>query len=108
MCIFIFIKGKGKCKVVPVLFFSRAPRQKGVLGNGSIAPPILDLGTRRRLVVSFTPRPIYPHGKSLWYPLNMRLGGPQSRSLYMYIYFNSRCHFYTGNSASQVCRETSC
>jgi hypothetical protein len=31
-------------------------------------------------VVSFTPRPLYPKGKSPWYPLDRRLGGPQSRS----------------------------
>jgi hypothetical protein len=31
-------------------------------------------------VVNFTPRPLYPQGKSLWYPLDRRLGGPQSRS----------------------------
>jgi hypothetical protein len=31
-------------------------------------------------VVSFTPQPLYPKGKSRWYPLDRRLGGPQSRS----------------------------
>jgi hypothetical protein len=31
-------------------------------------------------VVSFTPRPLYPRGKSPRYPLDRRLGGPQSRS----------------------------
>jgi hypothetical protein len=31
-------------------------------------------------VVSITPRQIYPQGKSLWYTLDRRLGGPQSRS----------------------------
>jgi hypothetical protein len=31
-------------------------------------------------VVSFTPRPLYPQGKSPWYPLDRRMGGPQSRS----------------------------
>jgi hypothetical protein len=41
---------------------------------------ILDLGTRWRLVVSFTLRSLYPQGESLWYPLDMRLGGPQRRS----------------------------
>jgi hypothetical protein len=39
-----------------------------------------DLGTRWRWVVSFTPRPLYPQGKSPSYPLDRRLGGPQSRS----------------------------
>jgi hypothetical protein len=31
-------------------------------------------------VVSFTPWPLYSQGKSSWYPLDRRLGGPQSRS----------------------------
>jgi hypothetical protein len=53
---------------------------KAYWGSGGIAPLILDLGTRWRWVVSFTPRPLYPQGKSPWYPLNRRLGGPQSRS----------------------------
>jgi hypothetical protein len=48
--------------------------------SGGIAPYILDLGTRWRLVVSFTPRPLYPQEKNAWYPLYRRLGGPQSRS----------------------------
>jgi hypothetical protein len=30
--------------------------------------------------VSFTPRPLYPRGKSFRYPLDRRLDGPQSRS----------------------------
>jgi hypothetical protein len=30
-------------------------------------------------VVSFTPRSLYPRGKSSWYPLDRRLGEPQSR-----------------------------
>jgi hypothetical protein len=48
--------------------------------SGGIAPRILDLGTRWRWVVSFTPRPLYPQGKSPCYPLDRRLGGPQKRS----------------------------
>jgi hypothetical protein len=50
-------------------------------GSGDTAPRILDLGTRWRWVVSFTPRLLYPQGKSPWQqPLDRRLGGPQSRS----------------------------
>jgi hypothetical protein len=30
-------------------------------------------------VVSFTPRSLYPQGKTPWYPLDRRLGGIQSR-----------------------------
>jgi hypothetical protein len=40
----------------------------------------LDLGTRWSWVVSFTPRSLYPQGKSPWYPLDRRLSGIQSRS----------------------------
>jgi len=31
-------------------------------------------------VFRFTPQPLYPQGKSPWYPLDRRLGGPQSHS----------------------------
>jgi hypothetical protein len=62
------------------LCFNWAPRHEGVLGSGGIAPHIHDLGTRWRWVVSFTPLPLYPQGNSPWYPLERRLGGPQSRS----------------------------
>jgi hypothetical protein len=48
--------------------------------NEGIAPRILDLGTRWRWVVSFTPRPFYSQGKSRWYPLDRKLSGPQKRS----------------------------
>jgi hypothetical protein len=48
--------------------------------SGDIAPRSLDLDTRWRWVVSFTPLPFYRQGKSLWYPLGRRLCGPQIRS----------------------------
>jgi hypothetical protein len=41
---------------------------------------ILDLGGRWGWGFSFRPLPFYPRGKSLRYPLDRRLGGPQSRS----------------------------
>jgi hypothetical protein len=44
--------------------------------NGGIAPRILDLSTRWRWVVSFTPRQPYRQGKSPVYPLDRWLGGP--------------------------------
>jgi hypothetical protein len=49
-------------------------------GSGGVASRILDFGTRWRWVVSFTPRPLYPQGRSPWYSLARRLGGPQSLS----------------------------
>jgi hypothetical protein len=47
--------------------------------SGGTAPCILNLGTRWRWMVSFTPRPLYPREKSPWYPLDRRLGGPKGR-----------------------------
>jgi len=53
---------------------------KAYWSSGGTAPGIFVFGTRWRWVVSFTPRPLYHRGKSPWYPLHRRLGGPQSRS----------------------------
>jgi hypothetical protein len=47
-------------------------------GKWSCGSTILDLGTKWRWVVSFTPRPLYSLGKSPRYPLDKRLGGPQN------------------------------
>jgi hypothetical protein len=69
-----------KVKVKLSLRFNWAPLHEGRLGSGRIAPRIIDLGTRLRWVVSFTIRPLYPQGKTPWYPLDRRLGGHQSRS----------------------------
>jgi hypothetical protein len=52
---------------------------KAYWGSVCIAPRIIELDTRWRWVVSSTPRPLYPQGKSPWYPLDRRLGGPQRR-----------------------------
>jgi hypothetical protein len=73
-----YVKGK-EGKVVPVLLIEHHT-MKAYWGSGHIAPRILDSGPRWRWVVSFTPRPLYPQGKSPWYPLDRRLGGPQSLS----------------------------
>jgi hypothetical protein len=62
------------------LCFNWERRHERVLGIGGMAPRILGLGTRWRWVISFTPRPLHPQGKCPWYPLDRRLGGPQSRS----------------------------
>jgi hypothetical protein len=32
------------------------------------------------VAVSFKPRPLYPQGKSTWYPMDRKLSGPLSRS----------------------------
>jgi hypothetical protein len=42
---------------------------KNYWGSGGIAPRILHLGTRWRWVISFSPRPLYPQGKSPRYSL---------------------------------------
>jgi len=53
------------------------PYYEYVWAGGGIAPRILNLGSR---LVSFTPRPLYPQGKILRYPLVRKLSGPQSWS----------------------------
>jgi len=48
--------------------------------SGGITSCILNLGTRCRWVVSFTPRPLCPLEKIFWYPFDRSVGAPQSRS----------------------------
>jgi hypothetical protein len=67
-------------KVTLSLCFNWTPCHEDVLENGGIAPRLLDLGTRWRWVVSFTPPPHYPQEKSPWYPLERRVRGPHSLS----------------------------
>jgi hypothetical protein len=55
-------------------------RHEGVWRTWCIDPHSLDLGISWRWVVSFTPRPLYPRGKSPRYPSDRRSDGPQSRS----------------------------
>jgi hypothetical protein len=71
------------CSIVVKFFLcltNQALCNEGVWGRGRIYPHFLDLGTSWRSVVSFTPWPLYPWGKSPLYPLDRRLGGPQSWS----------------------------
>jgi hypothetical protein len=70
---------KVKVKLSLCFFFTEHHAMKTYCGSGGIGPLILDIGTRR-WVVSFTPRPLYSKGKNPRYPLDRRLGGPQSRS----------------------------
>jgi hypothetical protein len=53
-------------------------------GDGGKAPRILNLGNSWKWVVSLTLRPLYPWGKKTWYPLDGRLGGPQSFSGFLH------------------------
>jgi len=46
-------------------------------GSGVIALLTLNIGTRWKRMVSFTPRPPYSQGKRACYPLDKRLCGPQ-------------------------------
>jgi hypothetical protein len=82
MIIFWSMKKEGKkVKVkLSLCLTTYALRHEGVCGSGCIDPNCLDLGTSWRWVVSFTPLPLYLRWKSPRYPLDRRLGGPQSRS----------------------------
>jgi hypothetical protein len=62
-------------KAVPVL--NKAQRHEDVWGSGCVDPRFLDLGTSWRRMVSFTPQPLYPQGKSPGYPLNRRVNVAQ-------------------------------
>jgi hypothetical protein len=73
VCVCVKVKVKS-------LYLTKHHAMKTYWGCRGIAPRIPDLGIRWRWVVSFTPRPLYPQRKSPWYPLDRRLGGPQSRS----------------------------
>jgi hypothetical protein len=72
------VKGKGKVKLS--LCFNRVPRHEQVLGEWRYSSThsltsVLDGGQWS------TSRPgALPQGKNPWYPLDRRLGGPQSRS----------------------------
>jgi hypothetical protein len=57
-----------------------ATRHEGVWRSEGTGPRILDLGTRWRLVVSFTPRPLCPRGKELLPLSNKGLDGPKRPS----------------------------
>jgi hypothetical protein len=75
-----YIRNTRKCKDKVVHVFNWAPRHEEVWGSADTSPCIHNLVSRWRWVFRFTPRPLYPQRKSLWYPLVRRLGGPQSRS----------------------------
>jgi hypothetical protein len=49
--------------------------------NGGTAPRIRNIGIRRKWVVRFTSRPLYPQGKIPHYPLNKRQGGSLGQSV---------------------------
>jgi hypothetical protein len=69
-----------KVKVSCPFYLTGHHAKKAYWGSEGIAPRNLDFGVRWRWLVNFTPLLLYPQGKSPWYPLNRRLGGPQSRS----------------------------
>jgi hypothetical protein len=77
-------------KFVPVLNW--VPCHEDVLERGGIAPRILNLGTRCRWVVSFTPRPLYPR-----YPLVPRA----SEHVTSRIIRNVTCYIHSTGSPSR-------
>jgi hypothetical protein len=69
----------GKVKL-SLCLINQALCDEGVWGSGYIDPHFLDLSSSWRLAISFTPRPLYPQGKELRYPLDRRVGMHQSWS----------------------------
>jgi hypothetical protein len=74
------ICAKSKAVSLFLCLTNQSLRHEDVWGSECIDPRILDLGTSWTRVVSFTPRPLYPQGKSPRHPLNRRRNGPQRRS----------------------------
>jgi hypothetical protein len=72
------------------------------MGRGCIDPHFLRLSTSWRRVVNFTPRPLYPQGKSPRYPLDRRLGGPQSAVWKMWRKETGRCLALVISSSSFI------
>jgi hypothetical protein len=71
--------GTVKVKVITVLnYFSTFPWRR--IEEWRCNCTFLGFGTRLKWVDSFSPRPLYPRGESFLYPMDRRLGGPQSRS----------------------------
>jgi hypothetical protein len=66
------------CVKLSLCLTNWALRHDGEWGSRCIDPHFLDLDTRWRWEVSFMPWPLYPRGKSPCYPLDRKLGGPQS------------------------------
>jgi hypothetical protein len=78
--LYIFmVKGK-KAKLS--LCLTKHHAMKAYWGSGGVAPCILNFRTTCRWVISFTPQPLYTQGKNTQYPLDRRLGGPQSWSIH--------------------------
>jgi hypothetical protein len=76
-----WLRAIGEGKAVPALWLSTTPWRR--IGGVEIwLHAFFDLGTRWRWVVSFTPRPLYPQGKSPCYLLDRRMDGLQSRSVH--------------------------
>jgi hypothetical protein len=69
-----FVKLKGKFVSVR----TTKPHRAG--GGKLVSVQIRNIGTRRRRVVSFTPRPLHTQEEPR-YPLHRRLGRPQSQSV---------------------------
>jgi hypothetical protein len=61
------MKTRAPIKSNAVRVLTKAPRHEDVSRTGGIAPRILNTDTRRRWVVTFTPRPLYSNGKRFRY-----------------------------------------
>lgn len=66
-------------KVKSSLVFDYAPRHVDEKRSGGIAQHNINIGTRPRSVVSFTPRPRYPEERRP-VPIGQQAGGPQGKS----------------------------
>jgi hypothetical protein len=68
-----------KSLVFPIRYIYPCGRHKDIVGGVYSDLVSLILGSRRRWVICFTPRPVCSLEKVPWYPVTWMLGGSQSR-----------------------------
>jgi len=78
-----------KVKVKLTLCLTKHRAMETYWRSRGIAPRILDLSTRWEWMVSFTPRPLYSHGKSPSYPFRNDIWESLFETLYMEEYHSS-------------------
>jgi hypothetical protein len=76
----LFLEVSVKVKVKVSLCFNQAPRRKVVLGKWRYSSTHSLVSALNGGEWSASRSAALPQGRSPWYPLDRRLGGPQSRS----------------------------
>jgi hypothetical protein len=70
-----------KTEVEWSLLLGQTQRHADVQRTGDLTPCILNLNTRDRIVVNFTPRPLYPRGKMTGIMRRSRSGREEKKAV---------------------------